>query len=65
VTEKEIGGALKEMGRKGHFIEATSAGMIAGLKKYLRIRKRKETVVSTLTGMGFEVCWENVIRGEF
>jgi threonine synthase len=54
VTETEIGGALKEMGRKGHFIEPTSAATIAGLKKYLRKKSRKEVVVSTLTGMGLK-----------
>jgi threonine synthase len=54
VTEKEIKDALKEMGRKGHFIEPTSAATIAGLKKYLRRKRRKETVISTLTGMGLK-----------
>jgi len=54
VTENEIGVALKEMGRKGHFIEPTSAATIAGLKKYLGKKRHKETVVSTLTGMGLK-----------
>ena len=54
VTEKEIGVALKEMSRKGHFIEPTSAATIAGLKKYLSQKKQKEIVVSTLTGMGLK-----------
>ena len=54
VTEKEIRMALKETGRKGHFIEPTSAATIAGLKKYLRKKRRKETVVSTLTGTGLK-----------
>jgi threonine synthase len=54
VTEKEISGALREMGRKGHFIEPTSAATIAGLKKYLIKQRRKETVVSTLTGTGLK-----------
>ena len=54
VTEREIRMALKEMGRKGHFIEPTSAATIAGLKKYLRKKRRKETVVSTLTGTGLK-----------
>jgi len=53
VTEKEIGVALKEMGRRGHFIEPTSAATIAGLKKYFKNIK-KEVVVSTLTGMGLK-----------
>jgi threonine synthase len=54
VTEKEIRVALREMGRKGHFIEPTAAATIAGLKKYLGKKRRKETVVSTLTGMGLK-----------
>ena len=54
VTEKEIRRALEEMGRKGHFIEPTSAATVAGLKKYLRKKRRRETVVSTLTGTGLK-----------
>jgi threonine synthase len=54
VTEKEIGMALKETGQKGHFVEPTSAATIAGLKKYLRKKRRRETVVSTLTGTGLK-----------
>ena len=54
VTEKEIKVALKEMGRKGHFIEPTSSATIAGLKKYLRKKRQNETVVATLTGMGLK-----------
>ena len=54
VTEKEIRVALREMGRKGHFIEPTAAATIAGLKKYLGKKRRKETIVSTLTGMGLK-----------
>ncbi len=54
VTEEEIRKALMEMGRKGHFIEPTSAATIAGLKKYFRKRRRRETVVSTLTGTGLK-----------
>ena len=54
VTEKEIGGALKEMSRKGHFIEPTSAATIAGLKKYLGKKSKKEIVVSALTGTGLK-----------
>jgi threonine synthase len=46
---------MREMGIKGHFIEPTSAAPIAGLKKYLKHIK-KETVVSTLTGMGLKAA---------
>jgi threonine synthase len=54
ITENEIGLALKEMGRRGHFIEPTSAATIAGLKRYLKKRNKRETVVSTLTGTGLK-----------
>lgn len=59
VTEKEIGRALKAMGRKGHFIEPTSAATIAGLSQYLRKKRKRETVVSTLTGMGLKSAKKN------
>ncbi len=55
VTEREIEGATKEMGRRGHFIEPTSAATVAGLKKYLKHIK-KEVIVSTLTGMGLKAA---------
>ena len=54
VHEEEIGLAMKGMGRKGHFIEPTSAATIAGLRKYLSKKGRRETVVSTLTGSGLK-----------
>ncbi len=54
VTDKEIEIALREMGRKGHFIEPTSAATVAGLKKYLRRGIHGEEVVSTLTGIGLK-----------
>jgi threonine synthase len=54
VTEKEIRVALREMGPKGHFIEPTAAATIAGLKRYLRKKRQREAVVSTLTGTGLK-----------
>ena len=54
VQEEEIHGTFKEMGRKGYFIEPTSAATIAGLKKYLNGKGQKETVVSTFTGAGLK-----------
>jgi threonine synthase len=54
VTETEIRVAQREMGRKGHFIEPTSAATVAGLKKYLRAKRRIEIIVSTLTGTGLK-----------
>jgi len=62
VTEKEIGTALKTMGRKGHFIEPTSAATVAGLIQYLRKRRGSETVVSTLTGTGLKSAKKSFIR---
>lgn len=56
VSENEIKVALKEMGRKGYFIEPTSAATIAGLKKYLRKKNKKEIIVSTLTGTGLKAA---------
>jgi threonine synthase len=55
VTEKEIEVAMKEMGKRGHFIEPTSAATIAGLKICLKHIKKK-IVVSTLTGMGLKAA---------
>ncbi|MCX8117247.1 MAG: threonine synthase [Desulfobacterota bacterium] len=54
VTETEILRAWKEMGRRGHFIEPTSAATIAGLKRYLRKRGKNERIVSSLTGTGLK-----------
>jgi threonine synthase len=54
VTEREIGVSLKEMGRRGHFIEPTSAATLAGLKNYLKKRDKQGIVISTLTGSGLK-----------
>jgi len=54
VTEMEIGVALREVGRRGHYVEPTAASTIAGLKKYLRESPQREVVVSTLTGAGLK-----------
>ncbi len=61
VTEKEIMAALKAMGRRGHFVEPTSAATVAGLRRYLK-KRRKEAVVSTLTGMGLKSAAKNLIK---
>lgn len=54
VNEEEIRKSLTEIGKRGFFIEPTSAATIAGLKKYLRRKGKREKVVSTLTGMGLK-----------
>ena len=61
VTEKEIRKAMSDMGQKGHFIEPTSAATIAGLSQYLRKKGRRESVVSTLTGMGLKSAGKSFI----
>jgi threonine synthase len=57
VTEKEIVEAQQEMGKRGYFVEPTSAATVAGLKKYLK-HVRKGVIVSTLTGMGLKTAGE-------
>ena len=54
VTEREIDISLKEMGRRGHFIEPTSAATVAGLKNYLKKKNKEGIVISTLTGIGLK-----------
>jgi len=54
VPEGEIVAAMKAMGRRGHFIEPTSAATIAGLSQYLGKQARREIIVSTLTGTGLK-----------
>ena len=61
VTEKEILKAVKVMGRRGHFVEPTSAATVAGLRQYLGRRRRREIVVSTLTGMGLKSAGKSFI----
>jgi threonine synthase len=53
VTEREIVAAMADMGRRGHFVEPTSAATVAGLKKYLKHLK-KEVIVSVVTGIGLK-----------
>ncbi len=62
VTEREIKAAMREMGRRGHFIEPTAAATIAGLKKYLK-HFRRGSIVSTLTGTGLKAIkvWGDVL----
>ena len=64
VTEREVIPALREMGRRGHFIEPTSAATIAGLKKYLKSKGRKEVIASSLTGTGLKAVEKIEIFGK-
>ena len=54
VREEEIDKAARAMGRRGHFIEPTIAATTTGLKKYLRKKGRRESVISTLAGLGLK-----------
>ncbi|MEO0127622.1 MAG: threonine synthase [candidate division WOR-3 bacterium] len=54
VSEKEIKQAINEIYKCGIYIEPTSATTVAGVKKYLKIAKKKELIVSTFTGTGLK-----------
>ena len=56
VSEKEIELSLKEILRKGYFIEPTSAAGIAGAKKYIlqENNSKHETLVTVFTGHGLK-----------
>ena len=58
VSEAEILQSLKDMCRKGFYIEPTSAATIAGIKKYLASlpgpMERNEVIVSVFTGHGLK-----------
>jgi len=59
VSESEIKQSLKEMCAKGHYIEPTSAAVIAGVNRYiLNHRQQKSTanevIVSVFTGHGLK-----------
>ncbi len=54
VNDGEIKKALREICRKGYYIEPTSAATIAGVKKYLQKSKLDEIIVSVFTGHGLK-----------
>lgn len=53
VNDGEIILALKDIYKKGFYIEPTSAATIAGVKKYIE-RSEDETIVSVFTGHGLK-----------
>ena len=53
VSDEEIKAALKNMAKKGYYIEPTSAAAIAGASKYLA-KSKDEVVVSVFTGHGLK-----------
>ena len=54
VSETDIKQSLREMCRKGHYIEPTSASVIAGVNKYIRESRTNEVIVSVFTGHGLK-----------
>jgi len=53
VSDVEIKDALKNMAKKGYYIEPTSAATVAGVSKYLA-KSKDEVVVSVFTGHGLK-----------
>lgn len=55
VSEEEIKMTWQEMARKGFYIEATSAAVVAGVKQYLtKYAQKDESILSVLTGNGLK-----------
>lgn len=55
VAEEEIKESFVSMANKGYLIETTSAGVIAGLVKYIHnFAEKDEKIVSVLTGNGLK-----------
>lgn len=56
VEDSEIKESLKEISRRGFYIEPTSAATIAGINRYLEGVDPKEIIVSTFTGHGLKAA---------
>ena len=54
VDESEIKDSLKEICKKGFYIEPTSAATVAGIKRYLENSNPDEEIVSIFTGHGLK-----------
>ncbi|HSV85287.1 MAG TPA: pyridoxal-phosphate dependent enzyme, partial [Levilinea sp.] len=54
VSEAEIHAALKMVARQGHYIEPTSAAVIAGVEQYLRSGASEKIIVTAFTGHGLK-----------
>ncbi len=54
VDDFEIRRSLKEICKKGFYIEPTSAATIAGINKYLQKSTSGETIISVFTGHGLK-----------
>jgi threonine synthase len=56
VSEQEIVASLRDCCRGGWFIEPTSAGVIAGARRYARTAALDETIVTAFTGHGLKAA---------
>lgn len=54
VDDSEIKKSLRDLGKKGFYVEPTSAATTAGLSKYLQTSHADEIIVSVLTGHGLK-----------
>jgi threonine synthase len=54
VSEAEISAALQRVARQGHYIEPTSAAIIAGVEQYVRTGADEDTIVTAFTGHGLK-----------
>ena len=61
VNDAQITDSLKELGRKGFYIEPTSAATTAGIGKYLESMQSDEVIVSVFTGHGLKST-EKIIK---
>ena len=61
VSDSEIKSSLKEICKKGFYIEPTSAATTAGISKYLRnSNSEQEIIVSVFTGHGLKSTRKSV-----
>jgi len=61
VSEKEIQDSLRDICRKGFYIEPTSAAVIAGVDRYTMESDKHETIVSVFTGHGLKAS-EKILK---
>jgi threonine synthase len=54
VSEAEIRAALQMVARQGHYIEPTSAAIIAGVEQYIKQGADEDTLVTAFTGHGLK-----------
>ncbi len=54
VSDNEIKNALRTISKSGIYIEPTSGAAVAGVRKYLKIARKNEVILSTFTGHGLK-----------